>query len=175
MRAVITRLVIASLIFLSLIGAALAADSIIIPVGDWFGAALPVVAFIVLVLLGIAIAWGLKLAPPWLQALATPAIQAQLLVYAANALNTAVQGVREATKDKVLTIPVGNSVIAAAVQEAVDTWPKKIVDKLGGPAGVAKFLLQQAEDHHVILDASTTTADILNSPAVQAVLRANPQ
>jgi hypothetical protein len=162
---------IAMIAFMLIAFPALAQDTTVtVEWGFYFGAyVLPIASFIVLVLLIVGLGYAIKLLPPWAQALATPAIQAQLIAYAADALNWGVQAVKDATKDKELTIDVGNAVIAKAAQEFIDTAPKNVIDKLGGIEGVKKWLLQQAEDHHVIIASDTTAAQILNSDAVRKV------
>lgn len=152
---------------------AFAQNTVTVPWGDWLAAAYPIVGFVLLILLTAGLAILLPRLPPWVQAAMTPQIQAMLLTYAANALNWGIQQVAGATKGKELEIPVGNAVIAAAVQEALNTWPQKIVDKLGGVEGVKKFILQQAEDHGVIVHSTTTAEGILGSAPVRMV--AGPQ
>lgn len=147
--------------------------TISVPWGDWLAAAFPLVAFVLLVLLTFGVAILLPKLPPWVQAIMTPAIQAQLIAYAADALNWGVQKAQGATKGQELTVDVGNAVIAHAAQEALNTWPQKIVDKLGGVEGVKKWLLQQAEDRGVIINSSTTAEQILGSAPVRNV--AGPQ
>lgn len=167
---ILIRLALAVAFLLFSIASAFAqATTITIPTGEWVGYALPIGAFIIMVLLIMALGYLIRLLPPWAQALVSVQVQKQLIGYAANALNLGVQKVREATKESTLTIDVGNKVIAAAAQEAINTWPKNVVDRLGGIEGIKKWLLTQAEDHGVILDPKTTAADILNSPAVSAI------
>lgn len=152
------------------IGAALAqTTNVSLPIGDWIGMVLPIGSFIIMVLLIVGLGYLIRLLPPWAQALASVAIQKQLIGYASDALNIGIQKIKDATKGQVLEVNVGNAVIAAAAQEAINTWPKAVIDKLGGLDGIKKWLLTQAEDHGVILDPSTTAADILNSPAVKSV------
>lgn len=145
------------------------AQTVEVPWGDWLSAAFPVLAFVLLILLTAGVALLLPNLPPWVRAAMTPAVQSMLLTYAANALNWGVQKAQGAVKGQELSIPVGNAVIAAAVQEALNTWPQKIVDKLGGPDGVKKWILQQAEDHGVIVNSQTTAEQILHSGPVSSV------
>lgn len=153
---------------------AFAQGTVTVPWGNWLSAALPIVAFTLLVLVTAGTALLLPKLPSWVQAAITPQIQAMLLTYASNALNWGIQKVQNAVKDSELSVDVGNAVIAAAVQEALNTWPKKIVDKLGGVEGVKKFILMQAEDHGVIVNKATTAEMILGSHAVRTVSGPQP-
>lgn len=145
------------------------ATSVSIPYGDWIVASLPVLSFIVLVLVIFGLGYALKFLPPWAQALITPALEKEAIVWASRALNWGVQAIAGAAKGKELDIPVGNAVIAKAAQDFIDSAPKAVVDRLGGIEGVKKYLLKQAEDHGVILATDSNAKDILNSPEVKAV------
>lgn len=71
-------------------------------------------------------------------------IQSLVLKYAQEwglqLINAAVQRVKDATHGKVITVNVGNAVLASAVQGFVDQVPGFVIKFLGGKEGVAKFL-----------------------------------
>lgn len=161
--------------FLLYAGAALAqTTTVVVPWGDWVYAALPLVVFVILLALLVGVAFVLPKLPPWVQSAAKLAITKENIAYAAQAINAAVMAVAGAAKGKRLELNVGNPLVAKAAQEFVNTVPKAVVDRLGGLEGVKKFIISQLEDHNVILPDDATTADILNSPSVRAVVNPNP-
>lgn len=163
------KLALCAVAYLILTTAVLAQGTVTVPWGDWLAAAFPIVGFVLIVLLTVGVAILLPRLPPWVQAVMTPAVQQMLLTYAANAINWGIQKAQGATKGQVLAFDVGNAAVAAAIQDALNTMPQKVVDKLGGVEGVKKWILSQAEDHGLILDPNTTADMILSSPQVRAI------
>lgn len=140
-----------------------------VPVGSWFADAVPLITAVAGILLSILLGFAIKLLPPWAQALATPAVKAEAVSLAADAINWGVQAVAGAAKGKELDINVGNAVVAAAAQQALNTWPAAVIAKLGGADGVKQWIITQLEDHGVILPDSSTAAAVIASAPVTAV------
>jgi hypothetical protein len=144
------------------------------PIGDWAAAALPVLGFVVLLLVIFLLYQALRFLPPWAQALVTPALVEQITVLANDAIEWGVQKAQDAVKGKEITVNIGSEVLAAAAQQAINTWPKALVERLGGIEGVKKEILKRFENAGVMLPPGSTADDILNHPAVTAVTTANP-
>lgn len=149
--------------------------SVHIPIGDWIAAVMPVVSFVGAILLVVLAGFGIKLLPPWAQALASTALQKEGVALASQVINWGVQAVEGATKGKEIDLNVGNAIVAKAAQEAINTWPKNVVDRLGGLDGVKKFIVTQLEDHGVILPQGSTAQQVLSSVDVRAVTGPNPR
>lgn len=161
----------AGLLLLATTAAVFADDSTSVhfAIGDWITAILPIVAFVLILLVTVGVAILLRFLPPWAQAFGTPMVQKEAVALAANAINWGVQAVAGATKGDVIDINVGSKVVATAAQQALDTWPKHVIDALGGTDGVKKWIVTQLEDHGVVLPTDSTAAQVLASPVVQAV------
>lgn len=147
--------------------------TVTVPVGSWLDSALPVLGSILTVLVGAVLLIVVRFLPPWMQALVTPAMLRQVQVLAADAIEYGVQATSGAVKNTVITIPVGNSVVALAAQHALDNWPAALVKKLGGAEGVKLAVIKQLENAGVILPAESTASQILSSAHVASVR--NPQ
>lgn len=141
-----------------------------IPYGNWIAAAAPLVGAILfmasMALLAYLIA---RFAPPWLQAALNKQVLDVVQRYAADAIEWGVQAVQGATKGKEVSINVGSEVVAAAVQHAVDTWPKAVIDQLGGAEGIKNEIIKRLEDAGVILPQNSSADDILMHPAVASI------
>lgn len=153
-----------------LTGTALAQSTVVtIPYGDWIAAVLPFLGAVLLLGLMILVGYGLRFLPPWAQALASKAILDQVQKYAADAIEWGVQAAQGAVKGQTVSVQVGSEIVAAAVQHAIDTWPKAVIDRLGGAAGIKNEIIKRLEESNVILPSTSTAEDILNHPAVASI------
>ena len=79
-----------------------------------------------------------------------------------RATDYALNAVEGAAKDRVLTVPVGSAVIAAAVQRAADAAPGFLIRAAGGLPGTAERVFRRLH-----LEAGATAANTL-APALAA-------
>ena len=116
---------------------ALAADvvpvSVVVPYGDWIGAALPYAGY---ALAAVAI-WGVRTLPPQFSALAH-VMQAESLITAA--ISYGINTTKGATRDKTLELHVANPVLAAALTYVLTIAKPTILAQLGEPAVIARMI-----------------------------------
>jgi hypothetical protein len=116
---------------------ALAADvvpvSVVVPYGDWIGAALPYVGY---ALAAVAI-WGVRMLPPQFSALAH-IMQAESLITAG--ISYGINTTAGATRDKTLTLHVANPVLAAALEYVLTIAKPSVLAQLGEPAVIARMI-----------------------------------
>lgn len=101
-------------------------SAVSIPVNEWVGS----LAAIIGPVLAAAVVWLIRKLPAQMASLLMTMRVDQLLT---RAIDFAVNSVKDATKDKALTVDVGNEVVAKALQYAIDHGPKGISDWMGGP------------------------------------------
>ena len=121
-----------------------------VPVGalvdQWIGIVTSVLVMLLLVVSTFVIA---KLPKPF-QDLARTFLTEQLL---RRAVDYGVNAVRGATKDKVVSVDVGNLVVAQSLQYAVDNGSSWLIAWLGGPEAIKKMIIARlpvAEDTGVL-------------------------
>lgn len=170
----VVALSILALAYLTLPAQAQEATTVSVPYGDWLADyIIPIVGSVAAVLVTVLLGILVRFLPPWLQPLVTNAVLARLQNLSADAIEFGVQATAGAVKGQELTLPVGSSVVANAVQHALDTWPKAAIDKAGGVEGVKLAILKQLEWTGVILPSSSTVEQVLSQPEV-AGITANP-
>lgn len=106
------------------------AADVVIPWGDWLGSALTYLREIVLAAVSAAFLWIIRKLPSQVAEIITAMRLEQLL---ARATDYAIAAVAGAAKDKTMTVPVANQVIAEAVNYAVKSAPglaNKFADSL---------------------------------------------
>ena len=116
---------------------AMAADvipvSVVVPYGDWIGAALPYVGY---ALAAVSI-WGVRLLPGQIGLLAH-VMQAESLITAA--ISYGINATDGATKGKTLALHVANPVLASALAYVLTIAKPSILAQLGEPADIAKMI-----------------------------------
>ncbi|MFE1601649.1 hypothetical protein [Methylobacterium sp. ID0610] len=124
-----------------------------IPWGAWLAALMPSVASVaVTILAGVASAALGKVAP-WLTLFIS---QKRIEATIQTAVDYGINAVEGATKDGKLSVPVGSRVLAVALQRAVDSTPKWIIDAVGGPAEIAARIFRALH-----LDENASAAKVL--------------
>lgn len=145
-------------------GTALAADAaVILPWGDWL-VALAQTLQVVLAPMLIALVTGLiaRFAPLLGYVVSRGMVEGMV----ARVTDYALNAVAGAAKGRVLTVPVGSAVIAAAVQRAADEVPGFVIRAAGGLPGLAERVFRRLD-----LEEGATAANTL-APALDAVGRA---
>ncbi|AWN35029.1 hypothetical protein [Methylobacterium radiodurans] len=142
---------------------ALAADAaVILPWGDWLVAlAQTLQAVLTPMLIGLVTGLIARLAPLLSYVVTRGMVEGMVARITDYALN-AVAG---AAKGRVLSVPVGSAVIAAAVQRAADEVPGFVIRAAGGLPGLAERVFRRLD-----LEADATAANTL-APALDAVGR----
>jgi predicted lipid-binding transport protein (Tim44 family) len=111
-----------------------AATTVAVPIGDWIGKASGVIGS----LLGGLVIWLFRQLPAGIvQILRTMQVE-QLLD---KAITYGINAVAGASKDKVLTVNVGNAVVAQAAQYAIDHAPGWLIGWLGGEAAIRQMII----------------------------------
>lgn len=106
--------------------------AVTVPWGDIVNQLLPALdQILVVVILGLA-AFASRHLPGWAQGLVTNQMLTALEPYLQQAVDWGIASVSGASKDKVLSIDVANSVVAQAVQFFVDHAPAFLLAKVGG-------------------------------------------
>jgi len=119
--------------------AAFAADgTITIPVGDWISSSASILQEILIPVLLALVARVLAILPTPVAALIKTLQVEQILTRAIGYGINAVQG---AEHGKVLTVQVGNSVVAEAVNYVIQNGPSWLIKFLGGPEGIKQRIL----------------------------------
>lgn len=146
--------------------AAMAADTttVAVPIGDWLQQAVPIVA-------GLSATWVMwllsRLPAQWL-ALAKTARFDQLLV---NAIGYGLNAVAGAEKGKVLSVDLGNKVVAAALQYAIDNGSEAVIKWAGGRDVVAQKIIARLpldSDAAVVPSAGGMIVKAVPNPAPMA-------
>lgn len=135
-------LAVAALLVLLQIPASFAADAvaaagdgtITVPIGSWVGESAGIVATV----LAAVVAWGLRFLPASILQILRTAQAEQLLD---KAINYGVNAVADATRDKTLSVNVGNAVVAQALQYAIDHGPGWMIGWLGGEAAIRQKII----------------------------------
>jgi hypothetical protein len=105
-----------------------------IPVSSWLNAAAELIG----PMLGVAVLWLIRKLPAQLGGVLMTLRADQLLE---KAISYAINAVAGATKDKPLSINVGNEVVAKAVQYVVDNGPGWMVTWLGGKDAIRQKVI----------------------------------
>ena len=109
-----------------------------IPIGDWIGHVAGFVASITAAL----IAWGLRQLPAQYVAIAKTARLDQLLE---RAITYACNATRDATRDKVLSVDVGNEVLKKALDFAVQHGSGSLIAWAGGEAALRAKIIARLD------------------------------
>lgn len=142
-------------------GTALAADAaVILPWGDWLVALAQTLQAVLTPML-IALVTGLiaRFAPLLSYVVSRGVVEGMV----ARVTDYALNAVAGAAKGRVLTVPVGSAVIAAAVQRAADQVPGFVIRAAGGLPGLAERVFRRLD-----LEEGATAANTL-APALDAV------
>jgi hypothetical protein len=111
-----------------------AASTVAVPIGDWIGKSSGIIGS----LLGVLVIWLFRQLPAGIvQILRTMQVE-QLLD---KAITYGINAVAGASKDKVLTVNVGNAVIAQAAQYAIDHAPGWLIGWLGGETAIRQMII----------------------------------
>lgn len=127
-----------AILFAGPAAAATVSPSITIPWGDWAASLLMTVAALIVPL----ITWALRFLPAQLQALIRTVQVEQLL---GKAVSYGLNATAGAARGKVLTVDVGNQVLAEAVHYAVEHGPDWADDWLGGEAGIRDRIIARLD------------------------------
>jgi hypothetical protein len=108
--------------------------AVTLPIGDWVQQAKDFIAPFILAV----IAWLMRKLPAHIVDILKTMKAEQLL---AKAVDYGLNAVAGAAKDKVLSVSVGNAVIAQAVQYAIDNGPGWLIKWLGGEEAIAAKII----------------------------------
>ncbi|OXE37540.1 MAG: hypothetical protein CGW95_01090 [Phenylobacterium zucineum] len=124
--------------------AAFAADgtAINIPVGSWISDASGILSAVLVPVLLALVARLLAVLPKPIADFVKTLQVEQLLT---RAVSYGINAVKDAEHDKVLSVNVGNAVVAEAANYAIQNGPKWIVDWLGGPDGIKQRILARVK------------------------------
>ena len=134
--------------------------AVALPWGDWAIAAGHELAAIVVPMLGALVMWAIHRYVPIAGMFVTQGLVDKLV---ANARDYALNAVEGAAKDRVLTVPVGSEVVAAAAQRAVDVGLPWIVRQAGGAEGIAEKVFRLLH-----LEENASLASVL-APALEQI------
>lgn len=112
--------------------------NIVVPWGAW----LSDLASTLGVLIFGVITWGLRKLPANIVAI-LKTVQAEQLLQ--KAIDYGVNATAHAAKDETLTVPVGNAVIASAVEYAVQNGAPTVVRWLGGENGIVQKIIARLD------------------------------
>lgn len=104
--------------------------------GDWAANALLLVLTVAVGSVGTVLTWGLRFLPAALRAFITQNLIKQVEQLLTRALQHAINAVAEELRGKAFTIDVKNRLIALALQFALDNAPAKLIEWMGGEAGI---------------------------------------
>lgn len=104
--------------------------------GDWAANALLLVSTIVVGSVGAVLTWALRFLPAALRGIITQNLIKQVEQLLVRALQHSINMVAEQLRGRELTIDVKNQVVAAALQYALDNAPAKLIEWMGGEAGI---------------------------------------
>lgn len=141
------------------------ANKITIPVASWIDQVAVVVRDVGTAALPLLITFILTLVPAPIRMIAGPFLQKYANGILDRALDYGINAVKGATKDKPLTIPTGNAVIAHASQYLIDHAPGWLTKTLGGEDGIRQKIFARLnlpvdagiEDFNQVIPASGTT------------------
>ena len=146
------------------------ASGVTVPYGQWLADyIIPIVGSVAAILVTVVLGILVRFLPPWLQPLVNTAVLKRLQALAGDAIEFGVQATAGAVKNAELTVPLGSSVVANAVQHAINTWPKAAIDKVGGVHGVKLAIIKELENRGVILPPDSTVDQVLSSPPVARI------
>lgn len=141
-----------------------------VPVGDWVTQIAPVIQDALLALVTALVAFALRSLPAAIRTYVTAGITAQVEQICDRGIEWAIAAVAGASKDKVWTVPVGNAVVAQAVQYIVSHGPAWLVTWMGGKDLIAQKIIGRIgdllPDNAQVLNASRTDNTITASPVV---------
>lgn len=150
------RLPLALLIFIALISPAFAqtvasssaevASVVVVPVGGWVEQIAPILQDALLALVTGLVAFALRSLPAAIRTYVTAGITAQVEQIVDKGIDWAVAAVAGATKDKIWSIPVGNAVVAKAVQYVIDHGPAWLITWAGGQAMITQKIIARVGD-----------------------------
>ena len=131
------------------------AATISVPYGEWITAAMQAaVTIAVPALTGAVIYVVHKIAPRLRHTLSEQAVE-QAVQEATDYVLNAVDG---AAKGRMLTIEVGSHVIAKATQRVIDRGPYWLLNRAGGPYGIAERVFQRLHLEPRATEANTLVA-----------------
>lgn len=112
------------------------ATSVVVPIGDWVQATLPLLGW----LMAAVATWVLSHVPAIFKTAQVEQLLAKAIEYALNV-------VAGASKDKVLSADVGNAVIAQALNYATTYGPSWVLKYLGGEQGLRDRIIARLDLH----------------------------
>jgi len=121
-------------------------DTVAVPVGDWVTQVAPLIQDALYAIVAGVVAFALRNLPAGIRTYVTAGITAQAEQLLEKAVDWAIASVAGATKDKIWTVSVGNSVVAQAVQYVVDHGPAWLITWLGGEAMIAQKIIARIGD-----------------------------
>ena len=143
-------------VLLALAASAIAADTTVsVPVGEWVAA----VAEVATVILVAAAVWALRMLPQPVYRLLMMVRAEQLIE---RAIGYGIQSVAGAARGRILTVDVGNRVLAAAARYAVES-AGDVVAWIGGEAEVRRKILARLD---LVPEASVDEAGRLSGRPV---------
>jgi hypothetical protein len=116
-----------------------------VPVGDWITQIAPVIQDALLAIVTALVAWALRSLPAAIRTYVTAGITAQVEQICDHAIDWAIAAVAGASKDKVWTVPVGNAVVAQAVQYIIAHGPAWLVQWMGGKDLIAQKIIGRVQ------------------------------
>ena len=117
-------------------------SAITIPYGAWLHEALGVARDAALAAVPLLIAWLGRELPACAAFILRTRIAEQWLARAIDGAYNAVDG---ATRDRLLTLELGNAILARALQDMIDNAPAWLVRWLGGEKGIRRAILRRLD------------------------------
>lgn len=117
-------------------------STITIPYGTWIHDALGIARDVSLAAAPLVIAWLGRELPSYVAFILRTKIAEQWLSRAIEGAYNAVDG---ATRDRLLTLELGNAVLARALQDMIDNAPAWLVGWLGGETGIRRAILRRLD------------------------------
>ena len=140
-------LMLAAVGFIAFAAAAYAAGDAVgtavsIPWGDWLSSLAPGLLDVALAALAAALAWVLKILPASIANVVTPIVKsAQVEQLLARAVSYGINAVAGAAHDKVLSVDVGNQVVAEALEYAIAHGPAWLTEFTGDSDQIAQMII----------------------------------
>lgn len=116
-------------------------NTVVIPFGDWINAIAPTVIEIAGAVITVVVAWAVQYLPAFLRGFVGANITAQVEQVLDRAIDWAVAQVAGASRDKEVTIPVGNAMVASALSYVITHAPEWLVKWMGGAAAIEQKIL----------------------------------
>ena len=144
-----------ALVFMPVAAFAADANAINIPLGSWINDAAGILSAVLVPILLALVARVLTILPKPIADFVRTLQVEQLLT---RAVTYGINAVKDAEHDKVLSVNVGNAVVAEAANYAIQNGPKWVLDWLGGPDGIKQRILARVKlDPSSSLGAQSST------------------